>query len=137
MIVLTGWDSNFLITPLSFDNFDFNGRITEYSSKSLKISGGEMNGKAAYLIGHMTVKDEEKWVAYRSQVPDTLTDWGAEIVFRGKCNSVLYGHHEYSNTVIIRFPHMAALKGWYQSPDYQALIPLRNQGADMVLIGCE
>jgi uncharacterized protein (DUF1330 family) len=96
-----------------------------------------MDTQAAYLIGHMNVKDEEKWAAYRSKVPDTLADWRAEVVFRGKCGLVLCGQHEYTDTVIIRFPHMAALKGWYQSPAYQALIPLRNQGADMVLIGCE
>jgi uncharacterized protein (DUF1330 family) len=96
-----------------------------------------MDTQAAYLVGHMTIKDEEKWAAYRSKVPETLKDWGAEVVFRGKCGSVLYGQHEFTDTVIIRFPHMAALKGWYQSPAYQALIPLRNQGADMVLIGCE
>ena len=34
----------------------------------------------AYVIGHITVKDEAKWAEYRSQVPATLAPWGAELV---------------------------------------------------------
>jgi uncharacterized protein (DUF1330 family) len=37
----------------------------------------------AYVIGHITVKDAEKWNEYRSQVPATLEPWGAELVLRG------------------------------------------------------
>ena len=37
----------------------------------------------AYVIGHITVKDANKWDVYRSRVPDTLAPWGAELVFRG------------------------------------------------------
>ncbi|HMK66083.1 MAG TPA: DUF1330 domain-containing protein [Thermodesulfobacteriota bacterium] len=96
-----------------------------------------MENQPAYLIGHMNIKNEEKWSAYRSQVPGTLSEWGAELVFRGKCRFIFSGQHEYSDTVIIRFPDMMSLKGWYQSPAYQALIPLRDQGAEIVLFGCE
>lgn len=31
-----------------------------------------MTKTSAYLIGHITVKNEEKWAEYRSQVPATL-----------------------------------------------------------------
>ena len=94
-----------------------------------------MNPTPAYLIGHITVKNEEKWAEYRSQVPATLAAFGAEVVFRGKCRLVLSGKHDYTDTVVIRFPDLAAIEGWHQSPAYQALIPLRMQAADMVLIG--
>lgn len=30
----------------------------------------------AYLIGHLTVKDADKWAEYRSRVPATLAPWG-------------------------------------------------------------
>jgi len=32
---------------------------------------------------------------------------------------------------------MEALKAWYRSPDYQALIPLRDAAADMTLVTYE
>lgn len=38
----------------------------------------------AYVIGHLTVKDPEKWAEYRRDVPATLAEWGGELVFRGE-----------------------------------------------------
>jgi uncharacterized protein (DUF1330 family) len=88
----------------------------------------------AYLIGHITVKDAGKWDEYRSSVPATLVPWGAELVLRGKRAAVLAGEHEHTDVVVIRFPDQQALNGWFSSAAYQALIPLRQQAADVVLI---
>jgi len=96
-----------------------------------------MSGNAAYAIGHITVKDPEKWAGYRSRVPETLAPWGGELVFRGRTAMVLGGTHPHTDTVVIRFPDLAALQGWFQSPAYQALIPLREQAADVDLIAYE
>ena len=89
---------------------------------------------SACVIGHITVKDEEKWAQYRAQVPATLAPWGAELLFRGKVDSVLAGSHRHTDTVVIRFPDAAAVDGWYHSAAYQALIPLRQQAADLDLV---
>lgn len=89
---------------------------------------------SACVIGHITVKDAEKWAQYRVQVPATLAPWGAELLFRGTVNRTLGGQHAHTDTVVIRFPDQAAVDGWYQSPAYQALIPLRQQAADLDLI---
>jgi uncharacterized protein (DUF1330 family) len=35
--------------------------------------------------------------------------------------------------VVIRFPSLADAQGWHASPAYQALIPLRQEAADVVL----
>ena len=89
---------------------------------------------SACVIGHITVKDEDKWAQYRAQVPATLAPWGAELLFRGKVDAVLAGEHAHTDTVVIRFPDVATVDAWYASPAYQALIPLRRQAADIVLI---
>jgi uncharacterized protein (DUF1330 family) len=89
---------------------------------------------SACVIGHISVKDEEKWAQYRAQVPATLTPWGAELLFRGSGAKLLCGEHRHSDTVVIRFPDPASVEGWYNSPAYQALIPLRQQAADLDLI---
>jgi uncharacterized protein (DUF1330 family) len=91
----------------------------------------------AYVIGHIAVRDPEKWAEYRSRVPATLVDWGAELVLRGRRVAVLNGEHPHTDAVVIQFPDAGAVAGWYGSPAYQALIPLRNQAADMVLISYE
>ena len=91
----------------------------------------------AYVIGHITVKDQDKWAQYRSRVPATLEEWGGELVFRGSRIAVLGGEHPHTDTVVVRFPDADALNGWFHSPAYQALIPLREQAADIVLIAYE
>lgn len=88
----------------------------------------------AYVIGHIAVKDAAKWDDYRSQVPATLTPWGAELVMRGHLTQVLAGEHPYTDTVVIRFPDESAAAGWHSSAAYQALIPLRQQAADVLLL---
>lgn len=91
----------------------------------------------AYVVGHLTVKDADKWAEYRSKVSATLAPWGAELVFRGKQSAALAGAIPHSDIVVIRFPDSNAVNGWFSSPAYQALIPVREQGADMVLLSYE
>ena len=93
--------------------------------------------KNAYLIGHLTVKDHKKWSEYREKVPATLEPWRAEVVFRGKLRSVLSGTHNHTDTVVIRFPNLESLNNWYSSKEYQSLISLRQDAADMELISFE
>jgi len=89
----------------------------------------------AYVIGHIAVKDAEKWAEYRNQVPQTLAPWGADLVFRGQRAALLAGeHHPYPDVVVIAFPDLDAVSGWYASAAYQALVPLREQAADIVLL---
>ena len=92
---------------------------------------------AAYVIGHITVKDSAKWAEYRGKVPASLAQWGGEVILRGRRIAVLSGEHQYTDTVAIRFPDANAIVGWYGSPAYQALIPIREQGAEVVLIAYE
>lgn len=95
------------------------------------------NVMPAYVIGHITVKDADKWAQYRSRVPATLAPWGAELVLRGTRVAILSGQHNHTDTVVIRFPDAASVLRWYESAAYQALIPLRTEAADMALISYE
>ena len=97
-----------------------------------------MNNKnTAYLIGLITVKDAEKWAEYRGKVPATLAPLGADLVCRGKRISTLCGEHNQTDLVVIRFPDADTINNWYNSLGYQALIPLREQAADVVLASYE
>lgn len=88
----------------------------------------------AYLVGHITVKDCAKWDEYRSRVPATMAPFGAELVFRGSLAQVFSGSHARSDVVVACFPDRAALEAWHGSPAYQALIPLRNEAAEVDLM---
>jgi uncharacterized protein (DUF1330 family) len=58
----------------------------------------------------------------------------AEVVFQGRRASVLTGEHPHQHTVVIKFPDQPTLQQWYQSDTYQALISIRNEAADVVII---
>ena len=88
----------------------------------------------AYLIGHITVKDQSQWEIYVDGVGKSLVPFKAEIVLRGRRASVLAGEHPYDLTVVIRFPDQNALQAWYNSEAYQTLIPVRDRAADVVII---
>lgn len=88
----------------------------------------------AYVIGHITVKNPERWAEYQSRVPATLIEWGGELVLRGVRRTVWDGEHPHTDTVVLRFASLDAATRWHESPVYQALIPLRHQAADVELI---
>ena len=88
----------------------------------------------AYVVGQLTVKDAAKWAQYRSQVPQTLAPWRGELVFRGTQRAVWSGSNPHPEIVVIRFPDAASADAWFNSPAYQALIPLRQQAADVLLL---
>ena len=87
----------------------------------------------AYVVGQMTVKNPEKWAQYRSQVLATLLPYGGELVFRGEQVQSFSGVNPHPDIVVIRFPSFEDAQGWHASAAYQALIPLRQDAADVVL----
>jgi uncharacterized protein (DUF1330 family) len=89
---------------------------------------------AAYLVGHITIKDVSQWEIYMEGVRNSLLPYSAEVIFRGKLHKVLTGEHSHQNTVVIRFPDQATLQEWYQSKDYQELVPIRDRAADVTII---
>lgn len=91
----------------------------------------------AYVVGQMTVKNPEKWAQYRGQVLATLTPWHGELVFRGQQVQALAGACPHPDIVVIRFPTLADASAWHNSPGYQALIPLRQEAAEVVLLTYE
>ena len=89
---------------------------------------------SAYLIGHITINNPEKWKIYVEGVQKSLIPFEADVVFRGKRATVLTGRHLHQDTVVIKFPDQPTLQKWYQSDAYQALIAVRDEAADVVII---
>jgi uncharacterized protein (DUF1330 family) len=92
---------------------------------------------AAYLIGHITVKDPDLWQVYIAGVQESLIPFESDIVFRGQRAAVLAGEHSFDQCVVIKFENQAALQQWYKSETYQGLIPTRDQAAEVVIISYE
>ncbi len=88
---------------------------------------------AAYLVGHITVKDDELWQQYMTGVSESIAPFDSKIIFRGQLDKILAGQHEHDLVVVIEFPDQSTLDNWYGSEKYQSLIPLRDKAADVVI----
>lgn len=83
----------------------------------------------AYIIVQETVKDQVVFDAYRKDVAATLAEFGGAFIVRGGTLTVVEGQWAHQRTVVIEFPSRAAAEGWYQSPAYQKVLPLRLKSA--------
>jgi uncharacterized protein (DUF1330 family) len=79
----------------------------------------------AYVIAAETMKDEAVFATYRKEVPATIAAFGGKLVVRGGQLTTLEGEWPHPRLVIIEFPSRAAAEGWYRSPEYQKIMPLR------------
>lgn len=89
---------------------------------------------AAFCIGRIKVKDAVAWEAYRSRVGATIAQYGGEVLFRGAIAGSFNGSVDHDKVVALRFADLAAAKSWHDSAEYQALIVLRDQGAEVSLL---
>ena len=74
-------------------------------------------------------------VAYLEAIDATLSPFGGRFVIHGGPPTVLEGRWE-GDLVVIAFPDRAAAEGWYASPAYREILPLRTRHAacDVILI---
>ena len=63
---------------------------------------------------------------YRADVGPTLKRFGGEPL-AGAPWQVLHGEGAYENGTILGFPDREAALAWYNSPEYQALGPVREK----------
>jgi uncharacterized protein (DUF1330 family) len=83
----------------------------------------------AYIVGHITITHPEGYAQYARQVPDTIHRHGGRYIVRGGASTVLEGTPAGERHVVLEFPSRHAAHTWYQSPEYQAIISLRQDNA--------
>jgi uncharacterized protein (DUF1330 family) len=91
----------------------------------------------AYFVGQIRVTDPAQWQRYVDCVGATFAPHGGEVVFRGQKMQDLARSAHGERIVVARFDSMAALQAWHDSPEYQALVALREAGAEVVLAAYE
>jgi uncharacterized protein (DUF1330 family) len=91
----------------------------------------------AYLIADTRVTDQVAYDEYRRQVGPQIARFGGRFLIRGGAHQVLEGTWQPGRVVVIEFPTMAALRAWYDSPEYAPLIALRQRAAEGNLIAVE
>jgi uncharacterized protein (DUF1330 family) len=92
---------------------------------------------AAYLIADVEVTDTQAYQEYREKVPAAIAAYGGRYLVRGGAVQHLEGRLTPHRVVVLEFPDMTSLKAFYESPQYQRLIPLRQKASRSNLFGVE
>lgn len=87
----------------------------------------------AYVIGLIGDVDvNEELFDYMETVETTMHRFGGRWVSHGRTAEVREGQID-GDIVIIEFPDLEAAHSWYESDEYQAIIPLRTRNCHSVV----
>ena len=87
----------------------------------------------AFIVGTIRVTDAGVWQGYVERVGATFAPHGGRVLLRGVKAAELAGSGHGERVVVAEFPDVESLQRWHDSPEYQALIALREAGAEVVL----
>ena len=79
----------------------------------------------AYFVVEIEITDMAAMAPYREAVGATLTQYGGRFLARGGNNELIEGGPEPKRIVLLEFADTAAFKRWYNSPEYQKILPNR------------
>jgi len=92
---------------------------------------------AAFFIAQVKLKDGEKFQAYAAQTKAIFAEFGAELVTRGKAMGSIAGDATHDIVAVMKFPDMQKLEAAFATDAYQAIVPLRDEGADITIVKYE
>jgi uncharacterized protein (DUF1330 family) len=82
----------------------------------------------AYVVAEVAIHDAETFARdYAPKVADTLQPFGGQFLTSGKLTSIEGSTPQ--RFVIIAFDSVDKARGWYDSPAYQELVPVRQKAA--------
>ena len=79
----------------------------------------------AYFVVELETTNLAGMEPYRAAVGATLAQYGGRFLARGGATELIEGGPEPKRIVILEFTDPAALKRWYNSSEYQKILPLR------------
>ena len=83
----------------------------------------------AYVIVELTVTDSDAYERYKALATSSVAAHGGAYRVRGGQIESVEGEPVTHRFVVLEFPDMAAARAWYDSPDYQAALPIRQAAA--------
>ncbi|APX24583.1 MAG: DUF1330 domain-containing protein [Rhodobacteraceae bacterium] len=89
----------------------------------------------AYMIARIDVTDHEEYAIYAGQTVALAEKFGGRFLVKGGPQTVVEGEAP-SRHVVIEFPSRAAAMRWFESPEYQRILPfaLRASKRDIVIV---
>jgi len=85
---------------------------------------------AVYMIVETKeVMDGEKYREYIKKVPWTIEKFGGKYLTRGGKVEIISGNWRPERLIVITFHSMRKFIAWWNSPEYKAIAPLREESA--------
>lgn len=85
------------------------------------------NADPVYFIATVSVEDWDSYMSdYSSVAIPGILGAGGEILVGAQEVAVVEGDYPHNWTVVVKFPSADAANGFYGSPEYQAVIPVRH-----------
>ena len=91
----------------------------------------------AYLIVETDITDPEQYEHYKAASPAAIAAHGGRFVVRGGDLAVLEGDWTPKRVVVVEFDDLETAKRFYESPEYQAAIKLREGAANLNMVAVE
>jgi uncharacterized protein (DUF1330 family) len=91
----------------------------------------------AYLIVETDITDPEQYEQYKAASPGAIAAHGGRFVVRGGETAVLEGDWIPKRLVVVEFDDLEAAKRFYDSPEYQAAMKLREGAAKLNMVAVE
>jgi uncharacterized protein (DUF1330 family) len=82
-----------------------------------------------YVIVELSVSDAEQYERYKALAEASVATHGGAYKVRGGNIESVEGERVADRVVVLEFPDMAAARTWYDSPEYQAALPVRLASA--------
>ena len=79
----------------------------------------------AYFVAELDMANPAGFEPYRAAVPATIAQYGGRYLTRGGATELIEGGPEPKRVVILEFADAEAIKRWYNSPEYQKILPIR------------
>ncbi len=85
---------------------------------------------AGYFVLHTKWHTLDRLPEYQAGARSSLAEHGGKSLVYDVRPEVVEGTSELAATVILEFADLATAKAWYNSPGYQAVLPIRLESSD-------
>jgi uncharacterized protein (DUF1330 family) len=82
----------------------------------------------AYLIVEVDIRDTATFQKYAAAIPGTVAPFGGRFIVRGGKTDALEGDAP-KRIIVIAFDSMEKAQGWWNSPAYAEIRPIRHSSA--------
>ena len=80
---------------------------------------------SVYVVARLDITDRERYAQYEAGFMEIFARHAGKLLAVDEAPEVIEGEWPVTRTVLIEFPDADAMRAWYDSDDYQALVQHR------------